>query len=121
MALPLFIARDTQSIGTNGSQMIRNFSNNITRFEMTANVVFSTTVPTDQGAKLVAYFNFNKAADVFVQPGSSPVLAYPTGTEDHDPSELNPIGRIVTAGETLQFLTSTANVFVTISYFTTLA
>lgn len=120
MALPLYIVRDTQSIGTNGSQMARNFSNTITRFELTANSVFSTTVPADQGPKLVAYFSFNKAADVFVQPGSSPTLAFPTGTADNDPSELNPIGRIVEAGETLQFLTSSADVFVTISYFTAL-
>jgi len=121
MALPLYIVRDIQGFVTNGSQMARNFPNNVTRFELTANTPFVTTVPTDQGAKLVAYFSFNKAADVFVQPGAAPTLAFPTGTADHNVNELNPIARIVTAGETLQFLTSASTVYVTISYYEVLA
>jgi len=117
MALPLHIVRDIQGYVTNGAQMARNFPNVVARVLLTANTVKSITVPSDQGAKLIAYFSFNKAADVFVQPGASPVLAFPSGTADTDPSELNPIARVVTAGQTLQFLTSAATVYVTISYY----
>lgn len=117
MALPLHIIRDIQGFATNGGQMGRNFPNIVSRFELTANSVTSITVPSTEGAKLIAYFSFSKAADVFVQPGSSPTLTLPTGTPDANPSELNPIARVVTAGETLQFLTAASTVYVTISYY----
>lgn len=120
MILPLQITRDSQGYMTTGSQMGRDFPILVQRVELTADAVKSVTTPTGNGTKMIAYFSFTKAADVFVQPGSSPVLAYPTGTVDTAPSELNPIARIVGAGEVLQFLSSATNPFVTISYYAVL-
>jgi hypothetical protein len=117
MALPLHIVRDIQGFMTTGGQTARNFPNIVSRFELTANSVFTITVPTSQGTTLIAYFSFNKAADVFVQGSASPTLAFPAGTADSNVSELNPIARVVTAGQTLQFLTSSSAVYVTISYY----
>lgn len=117
MALPLQITRDNQGYMTSGGQTCRDFATYIQRFELTATDVFTIDVPTSQGPKLIAYFSFNKAADVFVQPGASPTLTFPDGTADTNPSELNPIARIVYSGQVLQFLTGDADVYVTISYF----
>jgi hypothetical protein len=117
MALPLQITRDIQGFTTTGGQTGRDFPNLVQRFELTANSVFDINVPTGNGNKLVAFFSFSKAADVFVQGSASPTLALPTGTADTNPSELNPIARIVYSGQALQFFTAASTVYVTISYY----
>ena len=117
MALPLQITRDIQGFTTTGGQTGRDFPTLVQRFELTANTVFNINVPTGNGNKLVAFFSFTKAADVFVQGSSSPTLAFPTGTADSNLSELNPIARIVYPNQALQFLTSGSTVYVTISYY----
>lgn len=119
------IIRSVNSSDQTTATCTRRFSNLNTRILLAANVVSTITVPADisnNSSLIVAYFKFYpNNIPVYVLPAASPVLALPAlGVQDESLSELNPDGRIVAPGQSIQLLTPTAGVYVSISYYAAL-
>lgn len=95
----------------------RGFADLTQYFTLAANVVTNVVVPTTPEQNLIAYFKYSNASDVWVLPSVAPVLALPTGTPTETTATLNPEGRKVVTGQTLQFLTDDATAAVGIEYY----
>ena len=125
MPIPLSISKDINGLVTTGEESCRAFTDVAHRFILSANTVEVVTVPqnptpTFGGRKMMAHFEFAIATGnpvVWVLPAASPTLTLPDGTVTLTISELNPGPREVIAGQTLQLLTSQADVNVSITYY----
>lgn len=119
----LLIFRDVGGNPQSTPDCSRLFSNLNQYLTLTASTVNTAVVPTDisnPNAVILAYFKFTLGATVWVLPNSSPTLTLPTSTAALTMAEMNPSGRVVTLGQTLQFITADAGVSVGISYYVVL-
>jgi len=121
MAKPLQIVRDNQSVPTSGSQTAKQFPAYTQTMLLTANTIKDVTVPTLASEAMVAFFHVTFNKSVFLDPRGTPNIAVPTGTVTLDVTELviSGMGRVVTAGQALQFITPDSDAYVTISYYET--
>ena len=115
----LQIVRDVAGYPQTLSDCARIFTNTGEKFTLTATTVTSITVPATAEGPLLAFFRFTPVATVWVQLGSTPTLILPTGTPAATTAALNPSGRRVMPGQTIQFLTNDANVSVGVEYYQT--
>ena len=126
MSTPLKLIRDQNNQPIFSSEIGLQFSDINQYFLLTANVVTNVTVPANNSPsfgsnKMVAIIRYGNPAsgmcNVWVLPAASPVLALPTGTVTATTAILSPGAREVVPGQVLQFLTSQANIVVSISYY----
>lgn len=117
MSTQLFITRSNNGYPTSGSLTCYRFSDTNQQFELAANTVTTITAPTGTTTQLAALFSYTPDASVWVLPAATPTLVLPTTTVTFIGSVLNPIMREVYAGQSIQLLTSQANVFVSVSFY----
>jgi hypothetical protein len=95
----------------------RGFADLTQYFTLTANVVTNVVVPSTPELNLIAYFKYSNASDVWVMPNTATLLTLPSGGPAESTATLNPEGRKVVTGQTLQFLTDDATAAVGIEYY----
>lgn len=126
MSTALMLTRDQNNQPILSSEIGLKFSDINQYFVLTANVVTSVTVPvnnspiygTDKFVAIIRYGNpTGGLSQVLVQPSASPLLVFPTGVVTATKATLSPGSREVVPGQVLQFLTSQANIVVSISYY----
>lgn len=125
MATQFLLTRDIAGYPTTGEQTCTRFTDTAQYFTLTGSTVEDVTVPSvtsphGRPGRLIAKFklvSLTENAVVWVLPSDSPVLTLPTGTVTATTAEMNPSCREVTAGQSLQLLTSQADVSVSITYY----
>jgi hypothetical protein len=126
MPVPAFTIRNNGGDYNTQSNNAYKFSDLVIEGELTAATPQTITIPTVSTAvyaaggsptRLLAFFSFTKAANVFLKPDVATTIALPTTTFAVGNTELNPDlsgGREVYAGQQIQLLTADTGVFVTI-------
>lgn len=95
----------------------RGFADLTQYFTLAASVVTNVVVPSTPEQNLIAYFKYSDGSNVWILPSVSPVLTLPTGIPTESTATLNPEGRKVVTGQTLQFLTDDTDAVVGIEYY----
>lgn len=126
MPVPAFTIRNNGGDYNTQSNNAYKFSDLVLEIGLTANTPLTVTIPTISTAvyaaggsptRLLAFFSFNKAANVFLKPDTLSVIAIPGPGVATGNTELNPDlfgGREVFIGQQIQLLTADANVHGTI-------
>lgn len=120
MTTQYLLSRDIAGYPTTGEQTGTKFTDTAQYFTLTASTVENVTVPRTGATRMLAKFkvvSLTQNAVVWVLPAASPTLTLPTGTVTATTATMNPSAREVVAGQSLQLLTSQADVSVSIEYY----
>lgn len=122
----LKLIRDDGSFPQTLPDSSRDFASLNQQLLLTADTVATVVVPDDidYGAsvlgsgRMMAYFRVSPNKTLLVLPAATPALALPINdTEAATLAQMNPGGRVVTPGQTLQLITPDTDVYVVIEYY----
>jgi hypothetical protein len=116
-AAPCLLGRDNGGYPIQTSDIALPFPNLTQTFELTQNMVTTVTVPAQPATRMYAKIKYTANIDVWVEGDALHTAAVPSTSIGVGTQELCPESRIVSQGQTIQFITGSATAcWVSISY-----